>query len=192
MPWPYSKDLRLAAETGGAFVLTPAKTGAAPMWIFGAGFVLVSIKLLLDPFDRTYGFVFAAIGVIFLWVAVRRTTRQRGESLSIDFSARTCTLARSKSAPGETQPLDALRIQGLEFTPGVEVTAKGCKPGGVATVTFVFGDHEPVIVFESADHAAALARFESLAKKLALPATLFEWNADVSELNPRPLPGEPK
>ena len=188
MPWPYSNDLRLVRETEREFVFERLKTGAAPFLIFGVAFLAVGAKLLMDADDRFYGFVFVGIGAVFSWVAARRMSRR--ETLTLDSDSRTCSLATGRSPAPETgrSSLDALCIQGIELTPGVEITSKGRRPGGIAQVAFVFNDHEPVIIFESADAAAAQARLESLAKKLRLPATLYEWNDDLSELNARRLP----
>ena len=185
MPWPYSKDLRLVRETEREFVFKRLKTGAGPYLIFGVAFLAVGAKLLMDVDDRFYGFVFVGIGAVCTWVAARRMSRR--ETLTIDSDSRTCSLTKGRSSSPETDraSLDALRIQGIELTPGVEITSKGRRPGGSAQVSFVFDDHEPVTVFESADAAAAQATLEALAKKLRLPATLYEWNDDLSELNAR-------
>lgn len=188
MPWPYSNDLRLVRETEREFVFKRLKTGATPFLIFGFAFLAVGGKLLMDADDRFYGFVFVGIGAVCAWVAARRLSRR--ETLAIDFASRTCALAHGRISSPETDrsSLDALRIQGIELTPGIEITSTGRRPGGIAQVSFVFDDHEPVTVFESADAAAAQATLEALAKKLRLPATLYEWNDDLSELNPRRIP----
>jgi len=185
MPWPYSSDLRLTGATDREFVLTRPRSGLAKFFLFGVAFLFVGLRLLPDASDRLYACIFLVVGVVCTFIAIRRSLWR--ESLTIDFDSRACTLTKGWrfSPAAESGSLDALRIQGIEFTPGVEITANGRKPGGTCTLTFVFDDHEPVTLFESPDATAAQAKLKLISDKLRLPATVYEWNEDLSALNRR-------
>jgi hypothetical protein len=185
MPWPYSSDLRLVGETERELFFARPRTGAIPAFVFGGALLVASIPLLRSAEYEIYGWVCLAVGLLSGLIALRRLLWR--ETLIINFESRTCTLTCGLRFSPRTErgSLDALRIQGIEVTPGVEITSQGRKPGGVAQVSFVFNDHEPVTVFESKNGQESRARLTQLAKKLRVPATIYEWNDDLSELNAR-------
>ena len=185
MPWPYPSDLRLARETPREFFFARPASGAIPAFVFGGVLLIASVPLLRAAAYEPYGWACLAAGIVCALIALRRLFWR--ETLAIDFEARTCTLTKGwRFSPRATSgSLDALRIQGVELTPGVEITSQARKPGGFAQINLVFNDHEPVTLFESRDAHEAEAKLALLAEKLRLPATIYEWNVDLSALNRR-------